>query len=360
MQAPSTFYPRLFAVVVAALLGYALMRVFAPFAGSIVWAAFLAFLLFPINSRLRRRFAGRPNAAAALLTVLAPIVVLLPLSALSIDFVDQISSLLRTLEVAGRKLDIKTFSDLQQFPWIAHANAWLQAHASISAEQIQGWLISGVREILQRSASFSGSLFLGALNSVIGFALTLFLLFFFLRDGDAMIARGVALIPLEPEQKARLFIDLSGIARAIVFGTSMTALLQGAMVGIGFSITGLPSPVVFGVISALFAIVPVGGPALIWVPAAGWLFFDGHWGYGAFLVVWGAILTGLDHILRPLLISGRAPISTLAVFVGVLGGISAFGPIGIVAGPLVISLALELVQFAEERRRETAEAPHNG
>ena len=89
------------------------------------------------------------------------------------------------------------------------------------------------------------------------------------------------------------------------------------------------------------------------MPAAGWLFFEGSWGYGAFLVVWGAILTGIDHVLRPMLISGRAPISTLAVFIGVLGGISAFGPIGIVAGPLVLSLALELVQFAEETRPET-------
>jgi predicted PurR-regulated permease PerM len=305
-----------------------------------------------VNLRLRRRFRGRASAAA-LLTVLAPIVVLLPLSALSIDFVEQISTLLRTLEGSARKLDIKTFADLQQFPWVAHANAWLQAHVSISAEQVQGWLISGVREVLQRSASFSGSFFIGALNSVIGIALMLFLLFFFLRDGDRMIERGVALIPLEEERKERLFDDLAGIARAIVFGTSMTALLQGAMVGIGFSITGLPSPVVFGVISALFAILPIGGPALVWVPAAAWLFFAGSWGYGIFLVVWGAILTGVDHVLRPMLISGRAPISTLAVFIGVLGGISAFGPIGIVAGPLVLSLALELVQFAEETRPET-------
>jgi predicted PurR-regulated permease PerM len=352
MKAASNFYPRVFAVVMSALLGYALVLVFAPFAGSMAWAAFLAFLLFPANLRLRRRFRGRASAAA-LLTVLAPIVVLLPLSALSIDFVEQISTLLRALEGSARKLDIKTFADLQQFPLIAHANAWLQAHASISAEQVQGWLITGVREVLQKSASFSGSFFLGALNSVIGIALMLFLLFFFLRDGDRMIERGVALIPLEQERKERLFDDLAGIARAIVFGTSMTALLQGAMVGVGFSITGLPSPVVFGVISALFAILPVGGPALVWVPAAGWLFFEGSWGYGAFLVVWGAILTGIDHVLRPMLISGRAPISTLAVFIGVLGGISAFGPIGIVAGPLVLSLALELVQFAEETRPET-------
>jgi predicted PurR-regulated permease PerM len=347
VKTASNFYPRLFAVVVAVLLGYALLLIMAPFAGSLAWAAFLAFLLFPVNLRLRRRLRGRA-APAVLLTVLAPVVVLLPLSALSIDFVEQISTLLRTLEGAARKLDIKTFSDLQQFPLIARANAWLQAHASISAEQVQGWLISGVREVLQRSASFSGSIFLGALNSVIGIGLMLFLLFFFLRDGDRMMARTIALIPMEPDHKQRLVDDLAGIARAIVFGTSMTALLQGAMIGIGFRIADLPSPVVFGVISGLFAILPVGGPALVWVPAAGWLFVDGRWGYGAFMVGWGAILTGADHILRPLLISGRAPISTLAVFIGVLGGISAFGPIGIVAGPLVLSLALELVAFAEE------------
>jgi predicted PurR-regulated permease PerM len=122
------------------------------------------------------------------------------------------------------------------------------------------------------------------------------------------------------------------------------------LIGIGFTIADLPSPVVFGVLAALLSLLPVGGAAFVWIPAALWLFFDRHWGYGIFMVVWGLLLGGLDNVLRPILISGRARISALAVFVGVLGGIPAFGAIGIILGPVVLSLVLALIEFAEESR----------
>ncbi|HMD75404.1 MAG TPA: AI-2E family transporter [Steroidobacteraceae bacterium] len=357
MPVRSTFYPRVFALAVAALLGLALLRIFLPFAGPIAWAAFLAFLLFPLNLRLRRAFRGRSALAAGLLTVFAPIVVLLPVAALSIEFVSQISVLLRKLQSTASSLDIKSAADLERFPLIAHLDLWLQAHTSFSAEQVQAWILQGTRDILERAASFSGSFFLGALSSVLGIALTVVLLFFFLVDGDAMVRRGRRFIPLEEAYKERLVNRLSGIARAIVFGTTMNALLQGLVLGIGFGIAGLPSPVVFGVLAALVAMLPVGGAALVWIPAALWLFFDGRWGYAIFLLVWGAMMSLLDSFLKPLLISGRAPISTLVVFIGVLGGIAAFGAIGIIAGPLILSLVLALIEFAEEGRSQVQSAP---
>lgn len=349
MPVTSSFYPRVFALVVAAFLGYALVLIFTPLFGAMTWAAFLAFLLFPLNVRWRRRLHG-PAVAAGLLTLLAPITILLPLSALSIEFVAQISGLLQKLQKAAAQWDIKTFSDLQQFPWIAHANDWLQSHAGISAGEVQAWLVTGTQHVLQHAASFSGSFFLGALDSLLNFAIMLFLLFFFLRDGDVMMTRARMLIPLDEERTDRLFLQLSNVTRAIVFGTSMTALLQGALIGIGFAIAGLPSPVVFGVLAALLSMLPIGGAAFVWVPAVIWLFVDGRWGFGIFMVAWGLMLGGLDNVLRPLLISGRAKISALAVFVGVLGGIPAFGAIGIIAGPVALCLVLALGEFAEETR----------
>src|SRR5258706_5316353 len=349
MAPPSSFYPRIFALVVAAILGYALILIFAPFIGPMAWAAFLAFLLYPVNARLRRRLRGS-GIAAGVLTFLAPIIILLPLSALSIDFVAQVSVLMQKLQKSAAELDIKSLSDLQQFPWIARINVWLEAHAGISAEQVQSWLVSGTREVLTRAASMGGGFFLGALGSLLGFAIMLFLLFFFLRDGDGLLARARRLIPLDEERKGRLFRQLSGVTRAIVVGTSVTALLQGALVGIGFTIASLPSPVVFGVLAALLSMLPVGGAALVWGPAAIWLFVDGRWGFGIFMLAWGLLLSGLDNVLRPVLISGRARISALAVFIGVLGGIPAFGAIGIIGGPVVLSLVLALIEFAEESR----------
>src|ERR1700677_2823142 len=320
-----------------------------PFLNAMSWAMFLAFLLYPINLRLRRHLHGK-GRAASVLTVLTPIVILLPLSALSVAFVTEISGLVRALQQRARDLDIRSFSDLQQFPLIARANAWLQEHIGVSADQVRSWVLSGSPELLQHAAGLSGSVFLGALGSVVGFSIMLFLLFFFLRDGDAMCARARGLIPLDEQRKDRLFRQLSGVARAIVLGTTLTALIQGVLIGI--AITGLPSPVVFGVVVALIAMLPVGGAALVWVPAAGWLLYQGRWGWAIFLVAWGLMVFGVESVLRPVLISGRARISTLAIFVGVLGGIPSFGAIGIILGPVVLSLVLALIEFAEENAGE--------
>jgi len=112
--------------------------------------------------------------------------------------------------------------------------------------------------------------------------------------------------------------------------------------------------VVFGVLAALLSMLPVGGAAFVWGPAVIWLFFDGRWGFGIFMLVWGILLGGIDNILRPMLISGRARISALAVFIGVLGGIPAFGAIGVIAGPVVLSLVLALIEFAEENRQKVS------
>ncbi|MDE1921812.1 MAG: AI-2E family transporter [Gammaproteobacteria bacterium] len=348
MPSATGFYPRLFGLGVATALGFALWRIFAPFAAPIAWAAFLAFLLFPLNARLRRRFRGRAGFAAGVLTVLAPVVVLLPLAALSIEFVAQITGLLRKLQEASPNFEIRSWIDPGIHPWVAGAYSWVQAHDLFSAAEIQQWLVSAAREALQRAAGFGGTFFLGALTSIAGIALMLMLLFFFLRDGDAMLGRMRAWIPLDEDHKERLFAHLAGITRAIVYGTTLIALLQGLVLGIGFSIAGLASPVVFGVVGALLAMLPLGGTALIWLPAVLWLFVDGRWGYGIFMAAWGLMLSGLDNILKPLLISGRAPVSTLVVFIGVLGGISAFGAIGIIAGPIILSLALALIAYAEE------------
>src|SRR5258708_15943817 len=169
MPATSTFYPRVFALVVAVALGYALILIFRPFFGSMTWAAFLAFLLFPLNVRGRRHLRGK-GIAAGVLTLLAPITILLPLSALSIEFVTQISGLLQELQKAAKQWDIKTFADLRQFPWIAHANDWLQAHAGISAAQVQSWLVSGTQQVLHRPAPFAPSFSFCALDSPFAFS----------------------------------------------------------------------------------------------------------------------------------------------------------------------------------------------
>jgi predicted PurR-regulated permease PerM len=160
-----------------------------------------------------------------------------------------------------------------------------------------------------------------------------------------------ALVPVDEEEKSRLFGHLASVTRALVYGTGVTALVQGALVAIGFAAVGLPSPVVFGVIAALAALVPLAGTPLVWVPAVIVLAVQGRWGAALFMGLWGGFVVTIDNFLRPWLVSGRAQVDALTVFIGVLGGVSAFGPIGVLLGPLVLALAIALVRFTLETRQ---------
>jgi predicted PurR-regulated permease PerM len=159
------------------------------------------------------------------------------------------------------------------------------------------------------------------------------------------------LMPVDDKDKARLFTHLAAVTRALVYGTGVTALVQGALIGIGFALTGLPSPVVFGVLAALAALIPMAGTPVVWVPAVIVLAMQDRYTAALLLLAWGGIITTMDNFLRPWLVSGRAEVGAITVFIGVLGGVSAFGPIGIILGPLVLSLALALVRFALETRQ---------
>jgi predicted PurR-regulated permease PerM len=147
----------------------------------------------------------------------------------------------------------------------------------------------------------------------------------------------------------RLWRHLIDVTRAVFVGNGVTALAQGALVGVGWAIAGLPSPLVFGVFAALFSLVPWVGTAVVWAPAVVWLLFQGETGYAVFLTIWGLVVVGLvDNFLRPILISGRVEVPTLAVFVGVMGGLAAFGFVGLFLGPIVLGLLVALFRFATE------------
>lgn len=343
------FSTRVLAVAGAALLLYLLARILKPFFGPILWALLLAFLLFPVNRWLRRKMRGRKGAAALLLTVVVTLGIVIPASLLMLVFVRQAGELLTRVSDLATRYQIESPRDLLKIPALGRIVQWIDAKTPVAAAELQQWLINAARSALELAVSGGRQVLLGAVGAVIGLLLMLFILYFYFRDGDDMALRMLRLIPLEDRRKDRLIEHLSAVMKAVVFGALATALVQGALVGLAFGVSGLPSPVVFGFLTSLAALLPVAGTALVWVPATIALYAAGRPGWALFMLLWGAVLVGsVDNFLRPRLISGRAQISTLPVFFGVLGGIAAFGPIGLFVGPLVIALALALLGFAEE------------
>ena len=345
------FYSRVFALATAALLGGALFLIVRPFLEAILWSMLLAFLLSPLQRVLARRVGGRAALSAIVLTVATAIVLIAPAPLLSVAFASQARDLFDRLQVLVAQSGISNPGDVFNIPIVTRAIDWAAAVAPVSADQIQDWLMAGVQTLLQKMVILSGSFVFGALNALVGLAITLFLLFFFLRDGDTIVRTAVRLVPMDPERREHLMDHVGAVIRAVVFGSLLTALVQGVMVAAGFALVGLPSPLVFGALASVTALIPLVGTLLVWMPAVAVLFLQGRWIAALFLAGWGVVVvSSADNVLRPLLISGRAPISTLPVFVGVLGGVSAFGPIGLVAGPVLVSLTLVLIRFAVEAR----------
>jgi predicted PurR-regulated permease PerM len=197
----------------------------------------------------------------------------------------------------------------------------------------------------------SGAALASVLGAVLGLVLVLFLLFFFLRDGKELVRRAMRLVPMEEDRKAALLDHLSSVTRALVLGMLLTAVAQGALTGIGFALVGLPSPVVFGVLAALASLIPLVGTAIVWLPAVIVLLAQGRTGAAIFLTVWSlGLVTSVDNVIKPLVVSGRAGLPTFAVFLGLVGGLAAFGAIGMFVGPVIVALTIALLRFAEESR----------
>lgn len=346
---PSRYYARVFALVTAAALAYALVRILAPFAAPLMWAFLLAFMLQPANKRLLLRWPGRPGLAAGILTAVTAIVVTGPVSFFVFAFVRQATDLTTRFQTEAHERKLPALQLILELKPVQLLLEKFGEFTSLEKDQILASASEAAQGAVQQLASLSGSLVLGAFSVVTQFGLTLFLLFFFLRDGKDMLLRGIRLIPLTRARKDDLASTLGGVTRAVVLGTLVTALVQGTLLGIGFAIAGLPSPLVFGAVGALAALIPVVGTALVWVPAAITLVAQGHNGWALFLVLWCIVLVaGSDNVIRPWIISGSSKASTLLVFVGLLGGIGVFGFAGIFMGPLVLTLVATLLRYADQ------------
>lgn len=341
-------YRKEFIIVVTVIFAFALYWMLAPFWGALAWGVCLAFLLAPMQSWLTRKLNGRAGVAAGIITVLVPVVLAGPLVSLGVAFADQFAALVARLQQQQLRFDGSLLMQLERHPLIGRLAEWLRLNLLATTEQLHGWLESGTQMLLHSLAASGGTFVLIALGTIINFFIMLFLLFFLLRDGRHLLRRVVRLVPMEPKRRGELFMLIGDTTRAVVYGEGMTALVQGTLVGIGFAIAGLPSAVVFGVLTAFLALLPVGGAALVWVPALVYLLATSQWGWALFMLAWGMGVSVSDNLIRPFLISRQAPVSVPAVFIGVIGGISAFGMIGVIIGPVLLTVIATLLRFLDE------------
>ncbi len=345
------FYSRFFAIATIALLGFALYQIIQPFLGTLMWALFLAFLLHPLHLRITRRYKKSQNLSALFLTFVTLVILIGPITALGSMFVTQASDLVLWLHDLFTQKTHQQYRTLAKLPLADFILQWMRDNFGIQSRQVEQWIAGSAQQLQPFLTGLSQRIFLNAINTTFAFVVMLFMLFFFLRDGAEFTAMFRDMIPMTPKRRTLLMAHMAAVTRAVVFGTGVTALVQGTLVGLAFLVTGLNAPLVYGVLAALLALLQFGGTAFIWVPAVFILASQARWDLAIVMLAIGVLSSTIDNVLRPLLISGRAEIGTLAVFIGVLGGASAFGLIGFILGPVVLALIIALMRFALELRK---------
>ena len=181
--------------------------------------------------------------------------------------------------------------------------------------------------------------------------ITVFALFYFFRDGGGLIAALRGIMPFDEARGDRIMRGTERLIRATVLTSLVVALVQGIVCGIGFAVVGISAAVFWGAGMAFCSLLPILGSAVIWLPATVWLLATGHWGKAIVLVaICAGLTTGLDSLLRPLLLSGRTRLNALLVFVSVLGGVAVFGMIGLVLGPILVAMAVGVLNAYTESR----------
>jgi len=320
-----------------ALTGLALLAflVLQPFFAPLAWAAVLAYASWPLSERLRARCAGRDTLAASLSTAVAALTLFAPL----LWFV-----WLAQQEVAGFYAGLRAFVThppevpelLRGTPWLGD---WLTEYRALLLADPQG-AISAAKAWLAAHAGEAATLAGGVGKNLAKLVLVLTTLFFFFRDGARMVRELRHVMARFIGPRTHDYLAAAGMTtRAVVYGILLTALVQGAFAGVGYWVAGLASPVTLGVLTALFALIPFGTP-LAWGGAGAWLLFQGETGAAIGVWLWGAaVVSQIDNVLRPVFISSVGAIPFLLVLFGVLGGLLAFGLVGLFTGPIVLAVA---------------------
>jgi len=328
-----------YAVVLA--LGYFVVQVFLPFFAPLGWAVVLAVIFHSLNQRLKRRWG--PSTSALATTLGVTLILIVPVLLVTGLFV-------REGIVAAR--DIQVAVGQGQYGWFGRAWEWIGVH--IAAEGMTADLPALIREGASRAGQYMAAELGAVVRNVVVFLfelfVTLFALFYFLRDSGSIMDRFRNALPFEPPIRDRMLAE----ARELIFASVTTSLViagvQGVLCGGAFAIVGLSSAVFWGVVMGFLSLLPLVGAWPVWIPAAIYLFSTGRPGRAIVLIAICGLVGGVaDNILRPVLLGGRASLNGLLVFISVLGGIATFGVLGVVLGPIVVATVVGILDVYSGR-----------
>jgi len=333
---------------IVAFIAYLAFRIFEPFFVALAWAAVLVVISFRAYEWLERRM--RRSTAALISTLGVTLILIAPAVLILLVFLRQGAAALESLhlETATGRLSWlhQVWVHLQdRFPELNSAEVTAAVHRY--AQEAAQFLAARLGSAVRHTAEFLFDL-----------AITIFAMYYMFRDGHSLVTELRRLLPLRSFERERILDDTRDIIFATMLASFLAAAAHGTLLGLAFFAVGIHAALFWGVLMGFFSLIPVVGSALIWLPAAVGLAISGHLFKGIALALMAtAVVFLVDYVLRPWFISGRAQVGELLVFIGVLGGISLFGALGIVLGPIVVALAADLLDLYTPGRGRPGHTP---
>jgi len=346
-------------VFLVVVVGWLIVQPFLP---ALLWATVLTILTLPLTGRLQKRFdrvkwlkGDRSETVAALVSTLLTLVILLiPFAMVGFGIFLQLGGVTSSLEGNGDKVtfdSVLTQIDASVKPIAQRLGAGdfsVGKYVNENREQ----LVSSIRQPLTNFVRQGGF-------TILTIVIALLTQFFMLRDGHRLRQPAIDLSPFDRERTEGLFHRISETVWAVFVGTVLVAIIQGAIIGITYAFVGVPNALLLGVISAVLCIIPLLGAPVVYIPVGLILLAQGK--VTEALVILGVgfiIVSNIDNVLKPFLIGGRANLHPVAIFFSILGGVFLFGPIGVMAGPMVLTVLLSVIEVLREMRGESTSVAH--
>ena len=334
-------------LLVTAIALYLCWLMLRPFIGVLAWAGVLVVVFYPVHRRLVER-TGRPSLSALISCILVVLLAVLPLTLVTAAVINEFSKVAPNLPTSFSQL-------LSQQPAIlGRITGWAQERFGIDLLASQDFFIQQLRNVSQQLVGASFGLVGNVIGNVVKAFFVIFTMYYLFRDGDKIASRLPDALPMHPEQSTELIFRTKQVISASVYGVVTIAALQGFLAGLAYWILGIPSPILWAVLTGFVCMIPLAGSFLVWLPLSIYLMLNGSWTKALLLMLWGGLaISTIDNLLRPKLVGNQTRLHELFIFFSVLGGISVFGLLGIVLGPVVLAITLGLLQTFQPRRHVT-------
>ncbi len=337
----------IFALFLTFLSFYFLYQILSPFLKPILWAILLAMVFYPLSERLQRLLKQREILCATAMTLLVIVVIILPSTLLMLSLGNEVIGVYHRVQEMIQTGRLQGYMDqIKDIPFLRWIWGRLQEYGNASQVNPTDFLLKNLQYVSTFLFNHTSKIFKGLSTFVISFFFTLLSLYYLFKDGTRLFERLREILPIPPRERDLLILRFKQMVYATIYGGILVAIVQGILGGIIFWVLEISSPVLWGTAMAFLSLIPIGGTALIWGPAALLFFIQGALLKGILLLLLGIFgISMADNFLRPLFISSRTKIHPLLLFFAVLGGIQVFGLIGLVVGPLIATLCLTLIEI---------------